>query len=435
MFNIKKGLNIPISGAPSNEVSDSPVSKTVSILSNDFRGLRPSMFVKEGENVIAGQKIFEDKKNLGIFYTSPAGGKVLSINRGEKRKFLSIEIEIDKNENFRDFSKYINFKELLIESGCWTYFKTRPFNRSPKIDSNPIAIFVNACDTNPLSIDPYEIIKKDQDLFDLGLKSLRENFDVDIHVSYQNNNFQKNINNVNYHCFTGPHPAGLTGTHINMICPVSINKTAWTISYQEIISIGYLIKNNKIRTKKTIALAGPSVFKPSLINVRFGSDINQITAGKIDNNSRVISGSVLSGHTSEGVMNFLGAFHNQISVIPDELNDTFLNWLMPGSKLHSKTNVFISSFVKPNNFTFNTSMNGGNRAIVPISSYDEVMPLDILPVQLLKAITVSDVELAIDLGMLELIDEDLALCSYVCPSKYDYSSILMDNLDKVYLEQ
>jgi Na+-transporting NADH:ubiquinone oxidoreductase subunit A len=134
-------------------------------------------------------------------------------------------------------------------------------------------------------------------------------------------------------------------------------------------------------------------------------------------------------------MNFLGAFHNQISVIPDELNDTFLNWLMPGSKLHSKTNVFISSFVKPNNFTFNTSMNGGNRAIVPISSYDEVMPLDILPVQLLKAITVSDVELAIDLGMLELIDEDLALCSYVCPSKYDYSSILMDNLDKVYLEQ
>ena len=264
---------------------------------------------------------------------------------------------------------------------------------------------------------------------------LKTLFDCDIHITYQNNKFDRSHKGINYHQFVGPHPAGLVGTHISKIHPVNINSNVWTLGFQDIISMGYLKINKKIRTHKIISLGGPAVFEPSLLKVRYGSNIDEITAGKIEDNARVISGSVLHGHESEGVMNYLGFYDSQVSVIPDEVNEIFLNWLMPGSSLHSKLNVFISSFIKPKKYIFNTSISGGNRAIVPISSYEEVVPMNILVTQLLKSLVVSDIEMAIDLGMLELAPEDLSLCSYVCPSKYDYSSILMDNLNKLYLEQ
>ena len=226
----------------------------------------------------------------------------------------------------------------------------------------------------------------------------------------------------------------MTGTHISKIHPVNLNNSVWSINYQDVMSIGYLKINQKIRTHKIISFGGPSVFEPSLLNVRICGNIDEISAGKIKENCRLISGSVLHGHTSEGVMSYLGFYDSQISCLPDEVNEIFMNWLMPGFNLHSKLNVFISSFIKPKEFKFNTSIGGGDRAIVPVSSYEEVVPMDILVTQLLKALVVGDIEMAVDLGMLELVPEDLALCSYVCPSKYDYSSILMDNLDKLYLE-
>jgi Na+-transporting NADH:ubiquinone oxidoreductase subunit A len=172
-----------------------------------------------------------------------------------------------------------------------------------------------------------------------------------------------------------------------------------------------------------------------LVDARIGANLDELVAGKIEDKARVISGSVIYGHTSEGIMNYLGNYDSQVSVIPDAANDIFMNWLKPGKNLHSKLNVFSSSFFKPINFTFNTSVNGGDRAIVPVCSYEEILPMDILVTQLLKSLVVSDLEMAVDLGMLELAPEDMALCSYVCPSKYDYSSILLDNLNKVHLEQ
>ena len=325
-------------------------------------------------------------------------------------------------------------KDCLIDSGLWNAFRTRPFNRTPGINEIPDAVFINCCDSNPLSIDPYEIILLNKTEFDEGLNVLTDFFRCNINLCYQNDNFDTSIEKINYYQFKGPHPSGLSSTHISKIYPVNLNRKVWTINYQDIISIGYLKQNKEIRTSKYISLAGPSVYEPSLIKVRVGGNIEEITAGKIEPNSRIISGSVLHGHQSEGVMNYLGYYDSQISVIADEVNNIFMNWLMPGSSLHSKLNVFLSSFIKPETFTFNTSIGWGNRAIVPISSYEEVIPMDILVTQLLKALVVSDIDMAIDLGMLELVPEDLALCSYVCPSKYDYSSILMDNLNKLYLE-
>ena len=437
MIKISKGLDLPISGNPSTYITDKPKNTSVALLGSDFVGMKPTMLVKVGDQVKAGQKLFEDKKNIGVFYTSPAGGEVKAINRGEKRKFLSIEIDISSEEEFEDFQIINNSehtKELLITSGLWNAFRTRPFNRTPSVHDKPNALFINCCDTNPLSVDPVHIINNDKDLFDLGLEIISKLFDCEIHLCHQNIDFDASNKNINYHCFIGPHPAGLSSTHISKIHPVNSSNSVWTINFQDVISMGYLKSNNKIRPNKLISIGGPGVYEPSLLEVRIGGNIDEITAGKVQPNSRIVSGSIIYGHTSEGVMNYIGYYDSQISILPDEVNEIFMNWLMPGFNLHSKLNVFISSFIKPKEFKFNTSIGGGDRAIVPVGSYEEVVPMDILVTQLLKALVVGDIEMAVDLGMLELVPEDLALCSYVCPSKYDYSSILMDNLSKLYLE-
>ncbi len=437
MFKIKKGLDIPISGKPSNELTDNPTSNNVGVIASDFVGMKPTMLVKVGDQVSLGQKLIEDKKNSGVFITSPATGIVRNINRGEKRAFISMEIEKNSFSEpiiFNSFIENNDYKSLLLESGYWNLFKTRPFNRTPMVNEEPGSIFINLCDSNPLSINPKNIIDLELESFNKGMEFINNYFSCPIHCCYSDNNIPKDIDNINYHQFTGPHPSGLTGTHINYIQPVSLKNKAWTIGYQEVISLGYLLNNGTLKTHKYISLGGPSVSKPSLLNVQVGGNIDEITAGKVNEDARIISGSVLNGHESEGVMNYLGLFHNQISAIPDEYNDIFLNWLMPGTKLHSKLNVFLSSFIKPESFTFNTATNGANRAIVPVNSYDEIMPMDILVPQFLKALVIADIETSVDLGMLDLIDEDLALCSYVCPSKYDYGSIIMSNLDKIYSE-
>ena len=437
MIKTKKGLDLPISGTPSMDLDTSTSINSIAVLGSDYIGLKPTMMVDEGDIVQSGQKLFENKKNPGTFITSHSSGTVKSINRGEKRRFLSLIIETDHSIdpvkfNLNDYSNSIDF---LIQSGTLSYFRTRPYNRMPIPNELPSAIFINACDSNPLAIDPHELIKLDQDLFNEGLKFIT-NIDegVKIFCSYSNEQFNQSVEGVSYNQFSGPHPSGLVGTHIHFLHPVGQNRSVWSISWQEVISLGYLLQHNYLREEKYVSLGGPNVHDPKILKLKYGSNLVEATAGKIDENSRIISGSVLNGHTAESVMSYLGAFDNQVSVLPDESNDILFNWAMPGSKLHSKLSAFISSWIKPKEFTFNVSMNGGNRAIVPISSYQEIMPLNILTTQLLKCLVTLDIELGEKLGVLELSAEDLALASYVCPSKYDYQSILNTNLEKMYEE-
>jgi Na+-transporting NADH:ubiquinone oxidoreductase subunit A len=431
---IKKGLNLPISGHPDPVVSDTPTIHKAAILSNDFIGMKPTMLVKEGEKVKLGQKIIEDKKNPGVFFTSPCGGEVSSINRGDKRKFLSIEFDIDAEEESVLFDTNQDPKTLLIESGLFNAFRTRPFNRTPKVEDKPDRVFINACDTNPLAISPKDIIQLNEADFNSGVAFISSLFDFDIDLAFEDDHRDYTFQNVNSTQFKGPHPAGLASTHINAIYPVNLHRKVWTINYQEVISIGYLVNNGKLRTHKNISLAGESVFNPSIVSARIGSNIDQLCAGKVNSNARVISGSVLFGHDAIDAMSYLGFYDNQVTALPNHTDDVFLNWVMPGKNIHSKLNVFLSAFKKPAKFNFNTGINGGNRAIVPVGSYEEIIPHDILMTQLLKALVVGDVEVAAELGMFELTAEDLALATYVCPSKYDYCSILMDNLNKVYEE-
>jgi len=434
-----KGLDLPISGSPSLDLDSSTAVNSVAILGADYVGLKPTMMVDEGDIVQSGQKLFENKKNPGTFVTSHLSGVVTSINRGEKRRFISLVIDEDSsiepiNFNFDDFNNQIDF---LVDTGSLAYFRTRPYNRMPDPNTLPSAIFINACDTNPLSVDPFELIKinDDQELFNDGLKFIASiDNNIKVFCSYQNENFDQSVPNVTYKQFKGPHPAGLVGSHIHFLYPVGQSRSVWNISWQEVISIGYLLKNKILRSEKLISFGGPNVHDPKILKLKYGSNLSEVSAGKVLDNSRIISGSILNGHTAENVMNYLSAFDNQVSVIPDESNDILFNWAMPGSKLHSMLPAFISSWIKPEEFKFNVSMNGGNRAIVPISSYQEIMPLNILTTQLLKCLVTFDIELGEKLGVLELAPEDLALASYVCPSKYDYQSILNSNLEKMYEE-
>ena len=437
MIKTKKGLNLPISGNPSTEVDSSTAINSIAVLGSNYVGLKPTMMVDEGDAVFSGQKLFENKRNPGTFVTAPSSGIVKSINRGDKRKFLSVIIETDNTLDAIkfDIDHYSNSIDFLIDTGALSYFRSRPYNRMPELNTLPSAIFINACDTNPLSIDPHELIKLDQDLFNKGLHFIKSiNSDIKTFCSYQNSNFDKSIKDVRYSQFSGPHPAGLVGTHIHFLHPVGQNRSVWTISWQEVISLGHLLENKTLRSEKFISIGGPNANDPKILKIKYGSNLLELTAGKILENSRIISGSVLNGHTGEGVMNYLGAFDNQVSVLPDESNDILFNWVMPGLKLHSKLPVFLSSWIKPKEFKFNVSMNGGNRAIVPVASYQEIMPLNILTTQLLKSLVTFDIELGEKLGVLELAPEDLALASYVCPSKYDYQSILDANLEKMYEE-
>ena len=437
MINTNKGLDLPISGAPSSEIDSSTAINSIAILGPDFVGLKPTMLVKEGETVAAGQKVFEDKKNPGVYITSPSSGVVASVNRGEKRRFLSLVIDVDDSvaSKLFDLNTYGSPVEFLIDSGTFSYFRTRPYNRIPDVNAMPDAIFVNACDTSPLAADPHHLIQEDLDLFNEGLSFVDSiNASAKTFCCYQNNAFDQSVENIHYNQFNGPHPAGLTGTHIHFLYPVGQNRSVWSISWQEIISLGYLLKNKQLRTHKLIALGGPSVHDPKILKVRYGSNLSELTAGAIKESSRVISGSILNGRTAENVMNYLGAYDNQVSVISDETNDILFNWAMPGTKLHSRMPAFLSSWLKPKEFIFNASMNGGDRAIVPVPSYQDVMPLNILTTQLLKSLVTFDIELGEKLGVLELAPEDLGLVSYVCPSKYDYQSILDSNLEKMFEE-
>jgi len=437
VINTNKGLDLPISGAPSSEIDSSTAINSIAILGPDFVGLKPTMLVKEGETVAAGQKVFEDKKNPGVYITSPSSGVVASVNRGEKRRFLSLVIDVDDSITSKlfDLNTYGSPVEFLIDSGTFSYFRTRPYNRIPDVNAMPDAIFVNACDTSPLAADPHHLIQEDLDLFNAGLSFVDSiNASAKTFCSYQNNAFDQSVENIHYNQFNGPHPAGLTGTHIHFLYPVGQNRSVWSISWQEIISLGYLLKNKQLRTHKLIALGGPCVHDPKILKVRYGSNLSELTAGAIKESSRVISGSILNGRTAENVMNYLGAYDNQVSVISDETNDILFNWAMPGTKLHSRMPAFLSSWLKPKEFIFNASMNGGDRAIVPVPSYQDVMPLNILTTQLLKSLVTFDIELGEKLGVLELAPEDLGLVSYVCPSKYDYQSILDSNLEKMFEE-
>ena len=449
MIKIKKGLNIPINGEPTEDINVSKNSRSVAILGDDYVGMKPTMLVEEGEDVKLGQPLFEDKKNPGVIFTSPAGGKVESINRGERRALQSVVIEISKTEESVEFNSYSDteisqasteeIRKQLIDSGMWTSFRTRPYSKIPNINSLPANLFISALDTQPLSPNPEFIINLKLESFNFGVTVLRKLLDCPIHVSVgENSSLPITENdNLNLHTFSGHHPAGLVGTQMHFISPASLSNINWSLGYQDVIAIGELFKTGQISVQRIISIAGPQVINPSYFQTRLGACTDEITAGELtQRENRIISGSVISGREAIGPYAYLGRYHNQISVVaePNSKDREFMNWLTPGPRKFSKIPLFLSSLFPNKIFKFKALMNGSDRPIVPIGVYEEVLPLKVLPAMLLRNVVLMDTEKIQALGGLELDEEDLSLCSFVCPGKYDFGSLLRAGLTKIELE-
>ncbi len=439
---IKRGLNIPLAGAPEQKISEAPKATSVAMLGRDFKGLKPSMKVKEGDHVRIGDVLFEDKKNPGVKFTSPGAGTVRAINRGARRVLQSVVIDLDEEEEALQYKatapealRQLERQEvvdLLVESGAWTALRTRPYSKIPAIDAVPHSIFVTAIDTRPLAADPQVIIKEKPEAFLHGLEVISHLTEGKVFVTHADGADipKSSAPKVEYHAFSGPHPAGLVGTHIHFLDPVSDQKSVWYLSYQDLMAIGQLFVTGKRSLERVVSLAGPMVKNPRLIRTRQGICTDCLVEGELKPGSvRVISGSVLAGFRSAGWSAYLGRFNMQVTVLAEGEPRQFLHWLNPLLKdKFSLLNVFAR---RQPVYPMTTTQNGSHRAMVPLGNYEDVMPLDILPTQLLRALLIRDTETAQKLGALELDEEDLSLCTFVCHSKYEYGPALRACLEQI----
>lgn len=439
MIKINRGLDLPITGAPEQVIGEGIKSRSVALVGFDYVDMKPTMAVQVGDRVKTGQLIFSDKKTEGVKYTAPATGVISAINRGEKRALQSVVIDIEEDE-YEEFEQSDDVSQLsrqqiidnMLNSGLWTALRTRPYSKVPAPDTTPDAIFVAAMDTQPLAADPALIIAEQAEAFKQGLTALSQLTEGKVFVTSAPGADIPVTAGVVAEQFSGPHPSGLVGTHIHHLSPVSSNRVVWTIGYQDVIAVGKLFAEGRLYTERVIALAGPQMDRPRLVRTRLGANLDELTAGQMKpGNNRIISGSVLGGRTARGTTAYLGRYHNQVSVLLEGNQREFIGWLSPGTNKHSTLGIYLSQFNKDKRFDYTTTTNGSERAMVPVGTYEDVMPLDILPTQLLRALIVGDTQMAQNLGCLELDEEDLALCSYVCPGKYEYGPILRDNLIRI----
>ncbi len=446
MIEIKKGLDLPFDARPpDNLIEEKKKIKKIALLGRDYVGMKPTLRLKLNENVKKGMPLFNCKKTDDVVYTAPGSGKIVEVNRGERRVFQSIVIELDDSE---DEITYENFSEdagsytdesvrkLLIESGLWTSLRQRPFSKVPPVNSTPKAIFITAMDTNPLMYDPEIIIKKYLDDFKFGANILAKLTQGKLYICTKEDtkiDTDYGSDSIVIEKFGGIHPAGNPGTHIHFLSPNTLETNTWYLGFQDVIAIGKMFQQGKLWTDRYVSLAGTKVIKPRIFKTRIGASLNDLLSDEsIDyDNNRVISGSLLNGFEAKGPFGFLGRYFNQVSVISDQVKQDFFGWTMPGFKKYSIMPTFFSKFTNKKSFDLNTGVNGGNRAMVPIGAYERVMPLDTMPTQLLRALLVKDSDMAMDLGVLDLDEEDLALCTFVDPGKVDYGPVLRAVLELI----
>jgi len=441
-FKIKKGLDIPLSGAPEQVISAGAKVNSVALIGRDTNDLKPGMYVREGDRVKLGQPLYFDKQNPGVQFTSPGSGIVAAINRGERRVLQSVVVQLEGDEA-ETFDTYESARLYSLDgstvranlqaSGMWSAFRTRPFSKIPAVDASPQALFVTATDTNPLAADPAVVIANKKDAFAQGLEIVSKLTDGPVYVCTDvDSGIDCPTGEQFRHAeFFGPHPAGLVGTHIHLLEPVNESKVVWHIRAQDVIAIGELFATGRLPVERVIALTGPMVKNPRLIATRLGANTSDLIRGElIEGDVRVVAGSVLNGHRAVQWAAYLGRHDRQITVLQEGTPREFLSFMRPGFGKFSAARAFAGKLFGKN-YHFTTSQNGSPRAMVSTGSFEAVMPLDILPTPLLKALLVRDTDGARELGCLELDEEDLALCSFVCNGKYNYGPHLRKNLHEI----
>ena len=440
---IKKGFDINLQGSISVNIVNNIPSSSFAIKPDDFIGItRPKLLVKSGDEVVAGSPLMYDKLSDDVMYTSPVSGEIADIIRGEKRKIEEIRILADKKNRYLEFQKFSQndiekmskevASELLKKSGCWLNIIQRPYGMVAEPNAIPKAIFISCFDTHPLATSYKELIKENKNYIQAGIDIMKKFTNGDVHLNcneiiYDDCDFkgiQKNI-------FTGPHPAGNVGVQIHHIDPINKGDVVWTINPYGLSQIGRLFLNGMYDTSKVISVVGSEVQKPGYFRVNIGTNVNEILNGNIKNDdSRVISGNILTG-TSISSNGYLGFYDNMITVIPEGNHYDFLGWIKPVfNKLSFHRAFGLFSFLNAKKkYILDTNTNGELRAFVQTGEFEKVLPMDILPTYLFKSILANDYDEMEELGIYELIEEDVALCEFIDVSKNDLQSLLRKGLN------
>ena len=430
---MKGGLDVPLHGSVKNNNLDTIYTKFSAVLADDYFGLKPKILVREGDHVLKGAPLLEDKTNPGFTVNSPVNGVIHEINRGEKRALVSIVIN-KTNDDSIAFDQSNNKLENLRNASLWDSFRERPFNRVPNINTRPDFLFINACKADGLEASPNQILEVEAENFLAGIKFLVDALGCEINLCSYSNIYIGELD-VNQYVVEGKYPAGNSSIHIQNIKPLTKNTKTWTINWQDVVRIGNSVKSGNFCFDKYVSICGPACEEPKIVKTNLGANMEELTAGTLSTNLRKVSGSLLYGRSGDSYSDYLTRYSNQISLVSDERKATFFNWLQPGLENHSNSNVFLSSFLKPEKFNFDTNINGGYRAIVPIGVFDEVNPYEIDSTLFLKSLAIGDLVALRELGIFDLSDEDMGIFSYVCPSKYDYVALFNDCMEMIWKEE
>lgn len=437
---LRKGLNVRLKGKADTILGKAPLADHYAIKPSDFPGLTPRLSVKQGQEVKAGEPLFFDKYYPGVFYVSPVSGTVSLINRGERRRILEVIVDADPSKDVLDFGKADplslsepQVRQLLLRSGMWPFIKRRPYGIVARPDETPRDIFISGFDSSPLAPDYEFILKGQEKQFQTGINAISKLTSGKIFLGLPANAVNKvfeNIQNVEINYFDGPHPAGNVGIQIHNITPVNKGEVVWTINPQDVLFIGRLFETGKVDFTKIVALTGSEVIKPQYFEIILGTCLCPILEGKLatGNKQRIISGNTLTGNKLI-CDNFIGFYDNQITVIPEGDEYEFMGWALPGMDKFSATNAFLSSLFPKKEYALNANLHGGERAFVMSGQYEKYLPMDILPVHLLKSILVNDIDKMEQLGIYEVIEEDLALCEFACTSKIKVQEILRKGIN------
>ena len=437
---LKKGLNIPIAGAAAQTTKKVIVPDVVALKPTDFRGLVPKLLVREGDKVLAGTPVMADKMSQNILFTSPVSGVVAEVVRGEKRKLLEVRIKADAEQEYVDFgSKRVadlsaeQIKEAILAAGLWPAIMQRPYGIIANPEVTPKAVFVSAFSTAPLAADPAFTLRDDLSNIQTAIDALGKMTGKKVHLSlnaetYSGSPFHK-LTNVVTHTFSGKHPAGNVGVQIHHICPIRKGETVWTVSLTMLAAIGKLFNTGKLDLKRKIAVTGPKVKTPAYVDGYPGismKDINEFYGNPAE--LRFVSGDVLTG-TNVGAEGYLGFHDNQITILEEGDKYELLGWAKPfRPKLFSASRTYFSWLTPNKKYDMDTNLHGGPRAFVVNDVYNKVLPMDLYPVHLLKACLANDIDGMEKFGIYEVLEEDFALCEFVCPSKIEVQQILSDGI-------
>ncbi|NNM24336.1 MAG: Na(+)-translocating NADH-quinone reductase subunit A [Flavobacteriaceae bacterium] len=442
---IRKGLNIRLKGEADKTLSNAPRSRTFAIRPQDFHLITPKMVLKEGAKLKAGDVVFHSKTKEEIKFVSPVSGTLTEIERGAKRVITKITIEADLQDEYKDFgvlnpeaADAATIKSQLLGSGCWPFIKQRPYAVIADPELSPKAIFVSAYTTAPLVADLDFTLKGKEEQLQAAVTALGKLTEGKVHVGIGASGTSpfSNLKNIEIHTVKGPHPAGNVGTQIAKIDPVNKGEVVWTVAAQDLVIIGDLLLNGKFNAERVIALAGSSVKTPKYYRTMIGAEVSTFVydSGLSEDHSRLISGNVLTG-TKISPKGHLGYYDNTVSIIPEGDDYEFFGWNKPIFNKISPSRALTFSWMFPKKrYDLDTNTNGEHRAFVVTGNYEEVFPLDIYPMQILKACMVQDLDAMEALGMYEVAPEDFSLTEFVCVSKQPHQKIIREGLDLMYKE-